>query len=170
MSLFEFTIFGQHEQQSIVDEELKSTIIDDTYNSSPVAMDEAIGVLREIKSKRKIAVLGDMLELGKFTQEEHFNVGQKIFDVVDILVVVGHRSKFIKEGALEKGFLEKNIYHFNDSRAVSIFLEEIVKKGDLILIKGSQGVRLERAVEAIMKHKELKGTLLCRQDKEWQNR
>ena len=147
-----------------------SIIIDDTYNSSPVAMEAAIIVLSDIEGKRKIAVLGDMLELGKYTEEEHRAVGEKIFGIVDVLVVVGPRAKWIAEGALEKGFNQKEIYSFDSSKTVAKFLEGIVEKGDVLLIKGSQGVRLERAVEAIMEHKELKGTLLCRQDKEWRNR
>ncbi len=147
-----------------------SIIIDDTYNSSPVAMAAAIEVLRDIKGKRKIAVLGDMLELGKFTEEEHHLVGEQIFGVADILVVVGPRAKFIAEGAIEKGFNQKEIYSFDSSKTTAKFLEGMIEKGDIVLVKGSQGVRLERAVEAIMEHKELKKTLLCRQDKEWQNR
>jgi UDP-N-acetylmuramoyl-tripeptide--D-alanyl-D-alanine ligase len=147
-----------------------SIIIDDTYNSSPVATESAIEVLKDIEGKRKIAVLGDMLELGKFTEEEHRLVGQKIIGIADILIVLGPRAKFIAEEALEKGFIAKNVYLFDSSRTVAKFLEGIVVEGDIVLIKGSQGVRLERAVEAIMEHKELKKTLLCRQDKEWRNR
>ncbi len=147
-----------------------SVIIDDTYNSSPVAMDAAIDVLKEIEGKRKIAVLGDMLELGKFTEEEHYIVGEKICGVADILVVVGLRAKTILEGAIEKGFNQKNVYSFNSSKTAAKFLEGVVEEGDIVLVKGSQGVRLERAVEAIMEHKELKKKLLCRQDKEWKNR
>ncbi|HLP86612.1 MAG TPA: UDP-N-acetylmuramoyl-tripeptide--D-alanyl-D-alanine ligase [Candidatus Paceibacterota bacterium] len=147
-----------------------SMIIDDTYNSSPVAMDAAIIVLHDIEAKRKIAVLGDMLELGKFTDEEHIAVGHKIASVADLLVVVGPRAKLIAEGALEKGFQQNNIYSFDSSKTVAKFLEGIIEKGDVVLMKASQGVRLERAVEVIMKHKEQKRKLLCRQDKEWQNR
>jgi len=144
-----------------------SVIIDDTYNSSPVAMEAAIEVLKEVEGKRKIAVIGDMLELGKFTEEEHYLVGEKIYGIADILVVVGPRAKAIAEGAIEKGFIQKNIYSFDSSKTAAKFLEGVVEEGDIVLVKGSQGVRLERAVEAIMEHKELKRTLLCRQDKEW---
>ena len=147
-----------------------SIIIDDTYNASPVAMEAAIGVLKELEGKRKIAVLGDMLELGKFTEEEHRLAGEKIVGVADTLVVVGPRAKSIGEGALEKGFPHKEIYTFDSSKTAAKFLEGTVEEGDIVLIKGSQGVRLERAVEAIMEHKELKNSLLCRQDKEWANR
>jgi UDP-N-acetylmuramoyl-tripeptide--D-alanyl-D-alanine ligase len=147
-----------------------SIIIDDTYNSSPVAMEAAIEVLKDIEGKRKIAVLGDMLELGKFTEEEHNIVGEKISGVANILVVVGPRARFIADGAIEKGFPKNEIYSFDSSKTTAKFLEGMIEKGDVVLVKGSQGVRLERAVEAIMEHKELKKTLLCRQDKEWQNR
>ena len=147
-----------------------SNIIDDTYNASPVAMQAAIEVFKELKGERKIAVLGDMLELGKFTEEEHRLVGEKIAKVANILVVVGPRAKFIADGALENGFKQKDIYTFDSSKTVAKFLEGIVESGDLILIKGSQGVRLERAVKAIMAHPEQASKLLCRQEKEWLNR
>lgn len=147
-----------------------STIIDDTYNSSPVAAHAALEVLKEMKGKRKIAVLGDMLELGKFTEEEHHSLGVAVSKVADILVVVGPRSKFIAEGALESGFNSKELYSFDSSKTVAKFLTGVVEKGDLVLVKGSQGVRLERAVEAIMEHKELKDKLLCRQETEWKAR
>lgn len=155
---------------SLLDGVNNSVIIDDTYNASPIAMNVAIEVLKNIEGKRKIAVLGDMLELGKFTEEEHHIAGEKIVGVADILITVGPRSKSIADGAMKNGFVQKNIYSFDSSKTVASFLEGIVEKGDIVLIKGSQGVRLERAVEAIMEHKELKRSLLCRQDKEWQNR
>lgn len=147
-----------------------STIIDDTYNSSPVAAMAAVEVLKEMKGKRKIAVLGDMLELGKFTEEEHHNLGVAVCPVAKMLVVVGPRAKFIAEGALENGFKQKDLYSFDSSITAAKFLEGVVEKGDVVLIKGSQGVRLEKAVAAILLHKEFKDKLLCRQEKEWQNR
>ncbi len=147
-----------------------SIIIDDTYNSSPVAMDAALEVLKDMTAKRKIAVLGDMLELGKYTAEEHHLVGEKTADIADIIVTVGLRSKSIVEGALSKKFSKKNLYSFDTSLTTAKFLEGIVEAGDIILLKGSQGVRLERAVAAIMAHPKDKKHLLCRQDREWQNR
>lgn len=148
----------------------ESNIIDDTYNSSPVAAAAAIEVLNEMKGKRKIAVLGDMLELGKYTEEEHHNLGKEVSKIADILVVVGLRSKFIAEGAIESGFKQKNLYIFDSSYTAAKFMEGIVEKGDLVLVKGSQGVRLERVVLAIMENKDDRYKLLCRQEKEWQNR
>lgn len=147
-----------------------STIIDDTYNSSPVAAEAALDVLRDMKGKRKVAVLGDMLELGKLTEEEHHLLGEKVSKIADMLVLVGPRSKFIAEGALESGFKKKELYSFDSSKTAAKFMAGAILKGDLVLVKGSQGVRLERVVEAIMANPELKGSLLCRQEKEWQNR
>lgn len=147
-----------------------SYIIDDTYNSSPVALHAALDVLKEMEANRKIAVLGDMLELGKYTEEEHRQAGERLSKIIDILVVVGPRAKFIAEGAIDNGFKKENIYNFDSSTETGTFLESIVKKGDITLIKGSQGVRLEKAVEMIMKNKELKYKLLCRQDKEWRSK
>jgi UDP-N-acetylmuramoyl-tripeptide--D-alanyl-D-alanine ligase len=90
-----------------------SIIIDDTYNSSPVALESAIEVLNDIRGKRRIAVLGDMLELGKFTEEEHRQIGKKVCGIVDILIVVGLRAKLIAEEAIDNGFKQKDIYSFD---------------------------------------------------------
>ena len=92
---------------------IKSTIlIDDTYNSSPIAVESALQTLHEIKhATRKIAVLGDMLELGKFSSDEHRKIGEQVFKVADVLFTVGVRAKQIAEGALVAGMSEKHIFH-----------------------------------------------------------
>jgi UDP-N-acetylmuramoyl-tripeptide--D-alanyl-D-alanine ligase len=155
---------------SLIEGIRNSILIDDTYNASPVATEAAIEVLKEVNGKRKIAVLGDMLELGKFTEEAHRAIGERVGNVADILVVVGPRAKTIAHGALEKGFSEKKIQSFDTAADAAKFLQEVIKEGDVVLLKGSQSIRLERAVEAIMAHPEEKGKLLARQDKEWKNR
>ena len=154
-------------------------IIDDTYNSSPFACESALKTLDEIKSKneagRKIAVLGDMLELGKHTPVAHRNIGKVAKEIlseglngnINILMVVGPRAKSIKEGAIEAGMNPENIFEFLDSREAGIFLKSFVEKNDVVLVKGSQGMRMERAVEAILLDKENKNKLLVRQDTEW---
>ncbi len=147
-----------------------SVIIDDTYNASPVAMEAALDVLSTLRGKRRIAVLGDMLELGKLTEEAHREIGEKTKGIADILVVVGPRAKSIAEGALEAGFKQKNIYAFDSSITAGKFLAGIVEAGDIVLLKGSQSVRLERAVEAIMAHPSDAYHLLARQEKEWKER
>jgi len=144
-----------------------SSILDDTYNSSPVALELALSVLNDLKAKRKIAVIGDMLELGKYTEEEHRKVGNILVNIVDVLITVGPRSKYIAEEALKNKFKSKNIFSFDSYVDTSEFLKNLVKEGDLILIKGSQKLRLEKVVESILLNKEFKKDILCRQEKEW---
>lgn len=154
-------------------EGIKNTlIIDDTYNSSPFACESALKTIgsinKESKSKnRKIAVLGDMLELGKYTEEAHKNIGTIAKENVEVLVVVGARAKGIKAGALEAGMSEENIFEFMTSVEAGEFIKTLIKKGDIVLIKGSQGMRMERTVEAILLDQENKKKLLVRQDEEW---
>lgn len=151
-----------------------TTIIDDSYNSSPVAAELALKTLKDLEVKsgeRKIAALGDMRELGDFSENEHKKIGKLASQVVDILMTVGPQSRFIAEGALNNGLGEDKIFQFENSRAAGQFAQNIIQKGDIILVKGSQNeIRMEWFVEEIMAHPENKKTLLVRQDKEWQNR
>jgi UDP-N-acetylmuramyl pentapeptide synthase len=154
----------------------KTFIIDDSYNASPVAMQSALETLRDLGTYgRKIAVLGDMLELGKYSTDEHKKVGAFAGAFCTILVTVGIRARYIAEGALNAGMSEKNIYQFENSREAGKYLEKILEEGDVVLIKGSQGsgaqsIRMERAVEEIMAQPERAGELLVRQGEEWEKR
>ncbi|MBI2630881.1 hypothetical protein HYW73_01525 [Candidatus Nomurabacteria bacterium] len=161
----------------------ESLIIDDTYNSSPFACESALKTLGEVFPEgsprgRKIAILGDMLELGKHTIEAHKNIGKLAKEILnnpgDTLIVVGPRAKSIKEGALEihpsSGGLGMNpgsILEFLNSREAGNFMKTFIRKGDIVLVKGSQGTRMERTVEAILKDGADKSSLLVRQDPEW---
>jgi len=151
-----------------------SLIIDDTYNSSPLAAESALGTLGGIKEKeegRKIAILGDMLELGRYTVEAHKDIGrlakENLDSDTDVLIVVGQRAKGIKEGATAAGMNERNIIEFLDSSAAAEFMKTFIKKNDIVLVKGSQGMRMERVVEAILHDQANKKKLLVRQDSEW---
>ncbi len=145
-----------------------SMLIDDTYNSSPFACKSALLTLGQVKSSgRKIAVLGDMLELGKHTVEAHKDVGKVAAKNCDALIVVGARAKAIKEGAIEAGMKEENIFEFLNSQEAGGFVKTFVGRGDLALVKGSQGMRMERVSEALILDKENKDKLLVRQDKDW---
>lgn len=141
-----------------------STIIDDSYNSSPLAVRWALRTMKEIEtSGRKIAVLGDMMELGKYTADEHKKIGNLVSEVCDVLVAVGLRSKSTVEGALESGMKEKNILHFEDSILAGEYMKNFVKEGDVILVKGSRwAMRMERVVETIMAEPERADDLLVR--------
>ncbi|MDQ3244987.1 MAG: Mur ligase family protein [bacterium] len=145
-----------------------SLIIDDTYNSSPFACEAALRTLGEVKSNgRKIAVLGDMLELGRHTDDAHKDVGILAKHNTDVLVTVGPRAKNIKDGAKGEGMDINNIFEFNNAREAGVFLKDFIKEGDLILVKGSQGMRMERTVECILEDQANKKNLLVRQDREW---
>jgi len=148
-----------------------SLILDDTYNSSPAAVKMALETIKELPAKRKIVVLGDMLELGKFAVDEHKKIGNLVKEFgIDMVFAVGPRAKFIYEEALDSGFNPKNIFYFPSTEETGKFLESKIKEGDLILIKGSQAMRMEKIVEEIMAHPEKKEDLLVRQEKEWLNR
>jgi UDP-N-acetylmuramoyl-tripeptide--D-alanyl-D-alanine ligase len=146
-------------------------ILDDTYNSSPTAVESSLQSLHELRGfTRKIAVLGDMLELGQFSTREHERIGAVAAGAVDILVTIGIRSRKTAEGALENGLSEKHIFQYEDSVTAGRELQQMLKPGDVILVKGSQGVRAERVVEEIMAEPERAGELLCRQDSSWRHR
>ncbi len=148
-----------------------STIIDDTYNSSPVAAEAAMETLGNVNtSNRKIAILGDMLELGRHTDEAHRKLGELAKKNADVLIVVGPRAKFIKEGAETARMAKKNIFEFNNSKEAAEFMPGFVLPGDLVLIKGSQGVRMERVTAALLRDKENAYRLLVRQEPEWLDR
>jgi UDP-N-acetylmuramyl pentapeptide synthase len=147
-----------------------SVVIDDSYNSSPVALAEAVSVLESLNvSGRKIAVLGDMLELGKFSIEEHKKAGREVGRFVDFLITVGVRARYIAEAAEEAGFLKDRIFVFDDSRLAGKHAELLLKENDVVLVKGSQSMRMEKAVEEIMAEPLRKEELLARQDKKWIN-
>lgn len=145
-----------------------SMIIDDTYNSSPYACESGLNTLGEVKTKgRRIAVLGDMLQLGKHTKNAHEHVGEIAKKNVDFLLVVGMRADAIKNGAENAGMNTENIFDFSNSYEAGKFLKDFVKKNDIIFVKGSQGMRMERAVEIILEDQINKSKLLVRQEKDW---
>lgn len=151
---------------SLLEGENDSLIIDDSYNSSPAAALEALEIIKEFNGRRKIAILGDMLELGKYTEEEHVKLGQKVSKIVDILITIGPRARVTAEVAKEE-LKEDNIFVFDDYNEALTLIKQIISSKDVVLIKGSQKMRLEKIVEKIIKDKENKKLLLCRQDKEW---
>ncbi|RJQ13631.1 hypothetical protein C4553_03075 [Candidatus Parcubacteria bacterium] len=152
----------------------QSFIIDDSYNAAPASMHAALDVLGTLSAKRKIAVLGDMRELGRYSFEAHEAVGDRVAKVADILVAIGDKGKIIAEHAKERGLDSKQIFWFDLSalelEAASKKLQAIIKPGDLILVKGSQAMRLEKVIEEIMAQPENAKRLLVRQDKAWKAR
>lgn len=147
-----------------------SLVLDDTYNSSPIAVVAALEVLNNISAKRKIAVLGDMKELGKYGKEAHEMIGREVAKFVNLLFVVGEQSKLIAKSAIKEGFAKENIYEFMHSIDAGMALNGIVEKDDAILVKGSQSMRMELVIEEIMAHPEKKKNLLVRQDWPWRDK
>lgn len=146
-----------------------SIIIDDTYNAAPSSTHLALDTLKELPAKRKVAVLGDMLELGKYTVKAHESIGNQAASVADLLITVGLRGKFIAYAA-ENQMSKENIHSFPTSEQAKIHVQEMIREGDLVLVKGSQGVRMEKIVEEIMAEPKKKSELLVRQDKKWLNK
>lgn len=143
-------------------------ILDSSYNSSPAALTEALRVLKEIgNDRRKVAVLGNMNELGEESQALHEMVGESAAKCCDLLITVGSQAKFIAEKAVAILGKEKVFSFKNVSEAVEFYKENILA-GDLVLAKGSQNnVRLERFVKEFMAHPEDAKELLVRQEKVW---
>lgn len=145
----------------------QSLILDDTYNAAPAAMEAALLTLKNLPAKRKIAVIGDMLELGEHTEAAHRKIGSLAAAAADLIFTVGSRMLFADEEIRGAGFDQNAHYHCADSREVSNILEPMIRPGDLILVKGSQGIRMERVVEDIMAEPEKAKDLLVRQTAEW---
>lgn len=150
-----------------------SVIIDDTYNSSPTAALAALDTLKDINSAgKKIAVMGDMLELGKYSADAHRLVGERAAASTDQLITLGFRMRTAGEAALDAGMPDTNIreYEQNEAARAGKELEPDLKEGDVVLIKGSQAMRMERTVFEIMAEPERAAELLVRQDPEWVTR
>ncbi|MDD5032635.1 MAG: UDP-N-acetylmuramoyl-tripeptide--D-alanyl-D-alanine ligase [Candidatus Pacebacteria bacterium] len=155
----------------LIEGEKGSFVLDDTYNASPMAMRAALETLADIPAKRKIVVLGDMLQLGKYAIESHKAMAEYILKSgAKIVFSIGPRMKFMAETLRENNFIAKNIFEFPDSSAAKKKVEEIIEEGDLILVKGSQSMRMEKIVEEIIARPERRKELLVRQEKEWLNR
>jgi len=148
-----------------------SVIIDDTYNASPKATEHGLKTLSEIDTKgRKIAVLGDMLELGEFTRDEHYKIGQIASKCAHKLYTVGIRARTMAEGALDGRMLDENIMQCDTSIDAGKELVQVLQAGDVVYMKGSQGVRMERAVKMILAETHEPQKYLVRQERQWINR
>lgn len=152
---------------NLIDGIKNTVIIEDSYNSAPQSAIAALEVLEKINARRKIAALGDMLELGEAVEEGHREVGRKVAEVTDILFAVGEKAKFIADEAEKDGLDKDKIFCYNSSLEAKIPIQNLLQEGDVVLIKGSQGVRMERISEEIMRYPEDAEKLLPRQTAEW---
>lgn len=145
-----------------------SIIIDDTYNASPKATEHGLKTLSEVKSSgRKIAVLGDMLELGQYTRDEHYKIGKIAAKSCHKLYTVGIRARVMAEGALDEKMLDENIMECDTSLDAGKELVQILGPHDVVYIKGSQSMRMEKAVKMILAKTHESEKVLVRQEKEW---
>jgi UDP-N-acetylmuramoyl-tripeptide--D-alanyl-D-alanine ligase len=127
-----------------------STILDDSYNASPASMIAALNLLAEL-SGRKIAMLGDMLELGEYEDEGHRMVGLRAIDAADVLITVGGLGQMIAREALDNGMPPERVKVCRTNEEATEYLDTIVQPGDMILIKGSRGLHMEDIVNALMR-------------------
>jgi len=125
-----------------------STLLDDTYNSSPASAIAALNLLDELDG-RKITVLGDMLELGSYEEEGHRKVGRRAMDVVELLVTVGPRGRIIAQEALDLGMDPGAVHIVEDNEAAIAYLRQVIVPGDAVLVKGSRGMTMEQIVSAL---------------------
>lgn len=156
-------------------EGIKHTVlIDDTYNSSPISSKVALETLKTIKlsvKHRKIVALGDMLELGRESKASHYEIGKILSpQFVKEIVLVGPKSWQIYQGAVDGGFKKENIYHFDDAETAGKFLQNKLEEHDVLLIKGSQGVRMEKITKELMAQPLEAKNLLVRQEASWQKK
>ena len=123
-------------------------VLDDTYNASPKSMLADLNLLEEMAG-RKIAVLGDMLELGRYEDQGHRKVGIRAAEVVDELVTVGKLGAIIARAASQSGLKDEKIHAFSDGDEAIKFLMDFLTEDDIVLVKGSRGMRMDRIVAAL---------------------
>ena len=123
-------------------------LIDDSYNAAPESTLAALKLLADLQG-HKIAVLGDMLELGKYEKEGHVKVGAYAAQIADELIAVGSRARTIAESARLAGMAAERIRLFDHSEDAANYLASSIKEGDVLLVKGSRGMRMERIVQRI---------------------
>mgnify|MGYP001819002411 CR=1 FL=1 len=122
-----------------------TTILDDTYNASPDSTVAALNLLDEMEG-RKVAVLGDMLELGSYEVEGHHLTGRRAADVVSVLVTVGELGRLIGEEARAAGMAPGALHIVSSNDEAVAVLEDVLAEGDFVLVKGSRGMAMENIV------------------------
>ncbi len=125
-------------------------LIDDSYNSNPAALEMALKDLSKLPGNRKIAILGDMLELGQNEIEFHIQAGEKTAQLgLDLLVTIGPLSLNMAKGAIAEGMKHSCIFSYQNSEKAAKEIKSFLKEGDLILVKGSRGIKTEKIVNEL---------------------
>lgn len=126
-------------------------IIDDTYNANYDSMVSSLNLLGQIKDKRRIAILGDMLELGEYSLKFHYDLGEAVINnKVSKLITVGELSCEIDKRAMELGMRGEDIYHYDSEEECYSLLKDLVREDDIILVKGSHGIHLVNVVDYLV--------------------
>ncbi len=145
-----------------------TVILDDTYNASPDSTKAALAVLSHMPQPYKIAVLGDMLELGQLSDDAHRQIGKIVAESgITKLITVGQGGKLIADGAKDAGFDPEHIVSLDTSEQAQNPVQNLLVPESAILIKGSQGMRMEKITKEIMAEPMRAGELLCRQYGKW---
>lgn len=144
---------GSQSRVSIIKTRHEVTIIDDAYNAAPASTCAALALLAEA-SGRRIAVLGDMLELGSVEQASHHEVGRQAAEIVTTLVAVGSRAHWYAEGARDAGMATNQIHCCATNAEAVALLTTSLHAGDYVLIKGSRGMEMEQIVAALQRYLE----------------
>jgi UDP-N-acetylmuramoyl-tripeptide--D-alanyl-D-alanine ligase len=125
-------------------------IIDDSYNAALLSMEAALESLRVFSERRKVLVLGDMLEIGQYSEEAHRRVGKKAAAIADLIFAVGNWAGLVNEAAIDAGFDANKIFQFFSSDEAKLKVQEELKQGDVILVKGSRAMKMEKIIEEIV--------------------
>ncbi|MEA3249827.1 MAG: Mur ligase family protein [Patescibacteria group bacterium] len=150
----------------------KTLLVDDTYNSAPKSAMVALHILKELPLQaaddRRFAVLGDMFELGSMSVEGHRAVGRKAAELgIDYLILVGERVSDTEKAALKAGMSEDRVMHFSTNHDAGRFVQEKMKRGDVVLVKGSRAMKMEHVVKELMAEPLYAAELLCGEHEEW---
>ncbi len=146
----DFKLTNKRMDIQTIEEEI--TVINDSYNASYDSMKASLEYMHKLAGKRKIAILGDMLELGKFAKQLHQKVGEEVVkNEVDLLITVGPLAHYIAEEAIEKGMKEQEVIEFLTNKEVVFYLKQNMKKGDIILLKASNALNFTQILEELKK-------------------
>lgn len=143
-------LHGSHTQLRLVAvrTDRGALILDDTYNATPESTLAALNLLGELDGRR-IAVLGDMLELGQYEKQGHVEVGQRAAEIVSQLVTVGPRARIIAETAQSAGLPNRRIVQLENSEDAILYLRNQLSKNDVVLVKGSRSMQMDKIVGAL---------------------
>lgn len=148
-----------------------SVLLDDTYNASPVAIEAGLATLSSLQVHgKKIVVLGDMMELGEYSVAEHKKVGSAVTNSANIFFGVGIRMRNATDSAKEKKGMCERVESVQDAGEALTALLEVVGEGDVVYVKGSQSMRMERVVAGLLADPSTAPEVLVRQDAEWKKR